>query len=100
MKGAWILLLVTLAALVFCAACDLSGESDGWGDKQGQAGGDDDDDDNCTDKDDDGWCDNEDCNDYNKSVNPGALEDCYDLIDNDCDFLTDEQDPDCPGIGD
>jgi len=40
-----------------------------------------------------------DCNDNNASVNPGAVENCTDGIDNDCDFLIDSDDPsavNCP----
>jgi hypothetical protein len=40
-----------------------------------------------------------DCNDSNASINPGAVENCTDRIDNDCDFLIDSDDPsavNCP----
>jgi Putative metal-binding motif len=82
-------------ALSFGVSCDFSGHPIDKADDD-----DDDDDDNdaeeCVDEDDDGWCEDQDCNDYDKSVHPGAHEDCLDLIDNDCDFFTDQDDPDCP----
>ena len=37
-----------------------------------------------------------DCNDFDSTVHPGAVEYCFDAVDNDCDFLTDGDDPDCP----
>lgn len=37
----------------------------------------------------------DDCDDGDPAVNPGVAEDCSDEIDNDCDGLVDEQDPDC-----
>ena len=43
------------------------------------------------DKDGDGFNSDEDCNDSNKLIYPGADEVC-DLVDNDCDTLTDEED--------
>jgi hypothetical protein len=37
-----------------------------------------------------------DCDDGNFNVNPDAVEICDDMVDNDCDGLTDAADPDCP----
>lgn len=36
-----------------------------------------------------------DCNDNDPEINPDAIESCVDGVDNDCDQLTDENDPDC-----
>lgn len=43
----------------------------------------------------DGILSPEDCDDTNAAVHPGAVEDCKDLIDNDCDKKTDSKDEDC-----
>lgn len=48
-----------------------------------------------TDGDNDGYSMMEDCNDTNPSINPGALEDCDNGIDDDCDGLIDINDTDC-----
>ena len=58
----------------------------------------------CVDNDTDGYgnpasetCTNpeEDCNDANADINPGAVEICDNVIDDDCDGLVDAADPDC-----
>lgn len=96
-----ILTMILIAGLAFIlwAACDLSGEKYG-DDPPTDSGGDDDDNEDCTDNDQDGWCIPDDCNDYDKSINPGALEICSDLSDNDCDFQIDQDDSDCPELDD
>jgi hypothetical protein len=59
----------------------------------------------CTDADNDGYFAEDncgtpvDCDDGDRSINPGVAEDCTDNIDNDCDGLVDTADPDavnCP----
>jgi hypothetical protein len=61
----------------------------------------------CTDRDGDGYTVEEgcgvpvDCNDRNANVNPGALENCTDGVDNNCNDLVDTQDPaaiNCPAL--
>jgi len=61
----------------------------------------------CTDNDGDGYfaeggtCGPQDCDDSDPAINPGAVEDCTDGIDNDCDGLLDSLDPDavnCPTV--
>ena len=53
----------------------------------------------CADADADGYldpaCGGSDCDDNNANVNPGAAEDCFDGVDNDCDTLVDMADDDC-----
>jgi uncharacterized protein (TIGR03382 family) len=44
----------------------------------------------CIDADHDGHCQADDCNDQNPHVHPGAQEICGNLVDDDCDGLTDE----------
>jgi Cys-rich repeat protein len=44
----------------------------------------------CVDIDADGYCEGEDCNDADASINPGARDICEDGMDNDCDGLVDE----------
>jgi hypothetical protein len=57
----------------------------------------------CTDNDTDGYsvegggCGAVDCNDSDLAVSPGAVENCSDKIDNDCDGLVDCSDADCNG---
>lgn len=38
----------------------------------------------------DGYAEGADCNDHNRDVNPGEEEVCCDLVDNDCDGMTDD----------
>jgi V8-like Glu-specific endopeptidase len=51
----------------------------------------------CTDADEDGFCADVDCDDTDPAINPGAIEICDDLIDNDCDNAIDGEDSDCNG---
>lgn len=93
-----LMIVICLSALY---ACDLSGEQkpypeDGYQDDDSDSS----DDDSCVDKDGDDWCQGQDCNDSDGSIHPGSIEQCYDFVDNDCDFMTDEDDPDCDSFGD
>ena len=47
------------------------------------------------DNDGDGYCRSEDCNDFNASIHPGAVENCEDARDNNCNELVDGDDPQC-----
>jgi hypothetical protein len=49
------------------------------------------------DADGDGFSSDTDCNDVDNTIYPGATEICDDTVDNDCDALTDGDDPDCAG---
>jgi len=53
----------------------------------------------CSDDDSDGFlaevCDGDDCDDTNPDVNPGAIENCSNELDDDCDGLVDMEDQDC-----
>ncbi|SHO53664.1 putative metal-binding motif-containing protein [Desulfopila aestuarii] len=47
------------------------------------------------DTDGDGYNNRIDCNDNNPAINPGAIELCFDGVDNNCDGLADSEDPTC-----
>ena len=47
----------------------------------------------------DGWNSDVDCDDADENVNPDAIEDCADTIDNDCDDKIDGEDEDCADTG-
>ncbi len=93
----FIYLLILIGAMI--VACndhdtdeDIPPESD---DDTGESDDDSTPDDACVDEDNDNWCYPEDCRDNNPFVNPGMIEDCFDGFDNDCNSLTDEEDPVC-----
>lgn len=88
-----ILCIILCLAPFLLQACDFSGTRHDGDNRSGDDG--DDDDEPCTDQDNDDWCSTEDCNDFNSGINPGAVEDCFDQVDNDCDYFTDAEDPDC-----
>jgi hypothetical protein len=60
----------------------------------------------CTDLDGDGFfveggdCGPVDCDDRDPLVNPAAMEDCFNGLDDDCDGMTDDADPECPSCTD
>lgn len=51
------------------------------------------------DADGDGWVAGQNCDDDHASVYPGSTEFCADELDDDCDGLVDQDDPDCPSRG-
>jgi hypothetical protein len=84
-RGVFVLCFVLLSVFLFSGASDAAPP--------------------CRDRDNDGYfdkanCGSEvDCNDNDPAINPGAVEECTDGADNDCDGLIDIQDPDavnCP----
>lgn len=54
----------------------------------------------CIDADADGACGEQDCDDADPAVHPGASEVCDDGLDNDCNLLRDQADPACAGDSD
>jgi len=120
MKGKILILMVLSVCL--CLQCGTETDQiDKYGDAGSTCGGDCSDGDPCTldicvdgqclnnavdlDADRDGYvcaeCGGDDCDDHDYVVNPGRSEGpygdatCTDQLDNDCDALTDAQDPDC-----
>ncbi len=49
------------------------------------------------DADGDGWAAADDCDDTDPGIRPDTYERCDDAVDNDCDALVDDDDPDCAG---
>ncbi|MCZ7585796.1 MAG: putative metal-binding motif-containing protein [Deltaproteobacteria bacterium] len=91
-------LLLTLVFLM-AAACNVHDEDRDIppvDDDSAEPDNGDDDDSSCRDDDGDGWCVPEDCRDQDRSVHPGAVEECRDAVDNDCNGFTDRDDPACP----
>jgi MYXO-CTERM domain-containing protein len=54
----------------------------------------------CTDADEDGFCEDVDCDDSQADINPDAIEVCDDDLDNDCNGDVDGDDPACQTPGD
>lgn len=94
-----LLLLLCLLGLtlVACSTGRRGGGGGGGDDDDSATNGPDDDDDDAapTDSDGDGYPDDEDCDDSDPSIHPGAEEVCGDGLDNDCDELADCDDDNC-----
>ena len=98
------LIFMTMIFLIAAFGCDLSGEKKPYPeqgeDSESNNNSDSSGDESCIDNDGDNWCRGEDCNDYDASIHPGALEQCYDFVDNDCDFQIDQEDSECQDFDD